>query len=187
MAAAESVRRADQALYAAKAAGRARLLVYSDSLRAERATAAQLAALRRENAALARESRTDALTGAGNRRGFDEDLAAMDARVAQRGAPFAVMFLDLDEFGLVNKIWNHQAGNHTLTETAAAIRGAIRSGDALYRYGGEEFVVLLPDATRDGALAVCERVREGLARRALANPGEDHREHRDRLQQRRRG
>ncbi|HMO00975.1 MAG TPA: diguanylate cyclase [Miltoncostaeaceae bacterium] len=169
--AAASLAQADQALYAAKAAGRARMLVFGDdAVTARPGGAGEVAALRRENAALAQEARTDALTGAGNRRRFDEDLAAADARSVRRGVPYAVVFLDLDEFGLVNKAWEDEAGDRTLTLAAETIADAIRAGDALYRYGGEEFVALLPDATREGALGVCGRIRAALARRALPHP-----------------
>jgi diguanylate cyclase (GGDEF)-like protein len=97
----------------------------------------------------------DALTGLLNRRRLDGDLAA---RLHSSGA-VAFLMIDVDHFKAFNDTFGHQRGDELLQTVARAISSAVREGDVVYRYGGEEFCVLLPDA--DAALAgvVAERVR----------------------------
>jgi diguanylate cyclase (GGDEF)-like protein len=100
----------------------------------------------------------DALTGLLNRRRLDGDLAARAGNVT----PVAFLMIDVDHFKAFNDAFGHQRGDDLLRSVAAAISDAVREGDVVYRYGGEEFCVLLPDADAAIAGVVAERVRAGV-------------------------
>lgn len=104
-------------------------------------------------------ARTDALTGAANRRALDEalDLALAEARRSDR--PVSVAMLDLDHFKRYNDAHGHQAGDHMLRTTAAAWMHELRPGDVLARYGGEEFLAVLRTCDVAGAVIVADRMR----------------------------
>lgn len=108
-------------------------------------------------------SRTDALTGIHNRRSILEMLEKEIARTHRHGPPLCVVLLDLDHFKKINDTWGHPAGDLVLKETATLLRNTIRQCDAVGRYGGEEFMILLPDTTLAGAEALVERCRAKLA------------------------
>jgi diguanylate cyclase (GGDEF)-like protein len=110
-------------------------------------------------AELARAARTDALTGAPNRRAWDEQLAIELARAARTGAPVSIAMLDLDHFKAYNDRLGHQAGDVMLRRTTDAWRAQLRSIDVLARYGGEEFGVILPGCGAEEAAAIVERLR----------------------------
>jgi diguanylate cyclase (GGDEF)-like protein len=112
---------------------------------------------------LAGEARIDPLTGLLNRRGFDERTAAELARLHRNPQPFAVVTFDIDHFKRVNDRFGHDVGDQVLRHIGRLVRGMARDADVLARFGGEEFVVLLPDADADGAEAYAERVRRALA------------------------
>ncbi|HEY8988167.1 MAG TPA: diguanylate cyclase, partial [Candidatus Limnocylindrales bacterium] len=103
----------------------------------------------------------DALTGLRNHGSFQRELG--QAAQSAEGASFAVLMLDLDSFKSFNDTCGHPAGDALLASVAVAMRGATRAGDALYRYGGDEFAVILPGATRIEAFEVVERLRRGVA------------------------
>jgi len=103
----------------------------------------------------------DALTGLRNHGSFQRELG--HAVTSAEGAPFALLMLDLDSFKGFNDTCGHPAGDALLAGIADAMRGATRAGDALYRYGGDEFAVILPGATRIEAFEVVERIRRGVA------------------------
>jgi diguanylate cyclase (GGDEF)-like protein len=103
----------------------------------------------------------DALTGLRNHGAFQRELG--QAVATAEGAPFAVLMLDLDSFKAFNDSCGHPAGDALLARIADAIREATRAGDALYRYGGDEFAVILPSAGRVDAFEVVERIRRGVA------------------------
>ncbi len=107
---------------------------------------------------LARAALTDALTGLINRRGLDEELAS---RLAAGGAGCVALF-DLDHFKQVNDSFGHAAGDEVLRRFAALARSSVRDQDVVARLGGEEFAVVLPDATIDQARLVCDRVRRAI-------------------------
>jgi diguanylate cyclase (GGDEF)-like protein len=109
---------------------------------------------------LARVARTDALTGAPNRRAWDEQLAVELARAARDGAPVSVALLDLDHFKAFNDLRGHQAGDRLLRGAAAAWQGRMRNIDVLARYGGEEFGLILPGCRPDVAVGIVDRLRE---------------------------
>jgi diguanylate cyclase (GGDEF)-like protein len=100
----------------------------------------------------------DALTGLRNHGTFREELGAAVAR----GAPFALLMLDLDDFKAYNDRHGHEAGNELLRSIASSIRRACRVRDLVYRYGGDEFSLLLPETGLAGAIDVAERVRSAI-------------------------
>ncbi len=113
-------------------------------------------------ATLSMEARVDPLTGLLNRRGFDERAAA-ELNPASRGSrPFALVILDIDHFKLVNDQWGHDVGDRVLRHVGNLLREQARDADILARFGGEEFVALLPDADIAGAQGFADRVRESL-------------------------
>lgn len=107
---------------------------------------------------LQRQVRTDSLTGARNRRAWDEELPRYMARAARTGQPLCVAALDLDNFKAYNDDWGHDRGDRLLREVATAWRAAVREVDFLARFGGDEFAVVLPDCDLAGAGPVLERV-----------------------------
>lgn len=98
-------------------------------------------------------------TGLYNARHLYRTLESEVARSARYGRPFSLVFLDLDRFKGVNDRHGHQAGSLVLKEVGELLRGALRSADVPIRYGGDEFVLLLPEADRAQALGVAERIR----------------------------
>lgn len=118
--------------------------------------------LDRTNAELRRLSRTDSLTGCLNHRSFHEELDAALARSQRTGRPLAVVVLDVDGFKRVNDEHGHPVGDEVLQAVATALRSRTRSGDVVGRTGGDEFGVLLPDATVSEAEGVAERVRHAV-------------------------
>src|SRR5678815_515307 len=107
-------------------------------------------------------SRHDGLTGLLNRRAMEETLLAQMQRSRRTGEPFAVLMLDLDHFKTINDRHGHAAGDRALKHTAAALKAELREVDAVGRFGGEEFLVLMPGATVETALPVAERLRSTL-------------------------
>ena len=122
--------------------------------------------LREANARLLREleemSRTDGLTGVLNRRSFDEAFGREVARAHRYDVPLSVVMMDLDHFKRVNDTHGHQGGDDVLRAFAGLASRVFRDADSLYRYGGEEFVALLPHTTALGARQAAERLRKGL-------------------------
>jgi len=109
-------------------------------------------------------SRVDELTGLFNRRHFEERLKEEVGRHSRYGNVFSVLLLDLDNFKTYNDIYGHPAGDILLSQIGQIIKGSIRSADQAFRYGGDEFVVILPEAAMDDAYIVAERVRVQVAR-----------------------
>lgn len=102
---------------------------------------------------------TDTLTGVSNRRFFDQRLPAEVAATSRHREPLSLMFMDLDHFKRVNDEHGHQIGDYLLRDAAGLISSQLRLGDTLTRYGGEEFVALLPRVDRNEAQIVAERIR----------------------------
>jgi diguanylate cyclase (GGDEF)-like protein len=113
---------------------------------------------------------TDALTGVYNRRYMDRRLAEEVARARRQSYRLACMYIDIDHFKQVNDTYGHQAGDDVLREVASRIKAELRMSDALGRFGGEEFVVLLIDADLESAGMVAHRIRASVADRAFLLP-----------------
>jgi diguanylate cyclase (GGDEF)-like protein/PAS domain S-box-containing protein len=113
----------------------------------------------------------DPLTGAYNRRQGDAFLAAEFARRARDGRPFAVLILDIDHFKAVNDRYGHPAGDAVLQALVQASRNVLRTIDIVVRWGGEEFLMVLPDTDAAAAMLAAERVRATLATTEVAASG----------------
>jgi diguanylate cyclase (GGDEF)-like protein len=105
-------------------------------------------------------TRQDPLTGLPNRRGWDDLLTREIARVGRTGRPLSVAVLDLDRFKVFNDTHGHLVGDQLLKAAAGAWTGALRTSDVLARWGGEEFVVLMPETTAEDATAVVTRMAD---------------------------
>lgn len=117
---------------------------------------------------LAIAARTDHLTGLWNRRHMIELMEAEVARVERGGRPFCVLMADLDDFKQINDEHGHEIGDAVLCEVARRLREAVRKQDTIARWGGEEFLLLLPDTSEAGALALANALRERIAREPIA-------------------
>jgi diguanylate cyclase (GGDEF)-like protein len=117
------------------------------------------------------EARTDALTGLPNRRRFDEDCPTLQAQARSTGGPVAAIYLDLDEFGTINRTRGDAAGDHALSQAAAVMAMQCRAEDGVYRKGGEEFVLLLAGTDLAGAVQVAERVRAAIEAAGIPHGG----------------
>ena len=106
---------------------------------------------------------TDELTGLYNSRFLREALHREAKRAMRYGRTVSVLFIDLDGFKTVNDTYGHLSGSRTLVEAGAVIRGSARESDIVARYGGDEFVVVLPDTGSEGGLVVARRIRERIA------------------------
>jgi diguanylate cyclase (GGDEF)-like protein len=129
--------------------------------------AARVTALHRR---LHRDARQDALTGLGNRHRLAEDLAAMQARAERYGHRWCVALLDLDHFKGYNDSVGHLEGDAMLRRVSSALSATVRGGDTVYRYGGEEFLVLLPEQTLETAALAAERLRAAVEALAVPHP-----------------
>src|SRR4051812_31907351 len=127
--------------------------------------AARVTALHRR---LHRDARQDALTGLGNRHRLAEDLVAMQARGERYGHRWCVALVDIDHFKGYNDGAGHLEGDVVLRRVSAALSATVRDGDTVYRYGGEEFLVLLPEQTLETAALAAQRPRAGVE--GLAQP-----------------
>ncbi len=110
---------------------------------------------------------TDSLTGVYNRRYIDRRLVEEIARARRQDYRISFMYIDVDHFKQVNDKVGHQAGDDVLREVAARIKMELRLSDALARFGGEEFVVLLIDADLQAAAVVAERIRAGVVNKPI--------------------
>jgi len=113
---------------------------------------------------LAELSVTDELTGIANRRRLMEKLAEETGRSTRTNRPFALMMLDLDHFKEVNDRHGHQAGDQLLRDCAAALKANLRPIDLVARYGGDEFLIVLPETDMENARVAGERMREVIKR-----------------------
>jgi len=138
-------------------------LFSADDVRIGRELAAQVSlAIERArlHEALRSQADTDGLTGLLNHRAILETLDRELIRLRRTGDPVAVMMIDLDGFKQVNDTWGHQAGDDVLRHTASLLRSTVREIDAVGRYGGDEFLIVLPGIDRSGAESVAMRLRE---------------------------
>jgi diguanylate cyclase (GGDEF)-like protein len=128
--------------------------------------------LRRDRASAHALARTDSLTRALNRRALKEDLDVLAARAARYGHRYSAALSDIDHFKSYNDHFGHLPGDRVLALVARTIRRELRRGDVLYRYGGEEFLAILPEQRLDEASRGMERVRRAVE--ALRIPAPPH-------------
>ncbi|MFM2088423.1 MAG: hypothetical protein RLZZ237_3292 [Pseudomonadota bacterium] len=119
-------------------------------------------ATRRLQAILERRSTHDPLTQVLNRRGFGDAYAREKANFSRHRQPLTLLSIDLDYFKTINDRYGHMVGDQVLAHVAGIIGGALRESDCVARFGGEEFVVLMPDMSPHNALGVAERIRSLL-------------------------
>lgn len=112
----------------------------------------------------------DALTGVFNRRGLQGRFAEHRARALRRGTPFSAVLLDLDHFKAFNDTHGHAAGDEALCTVTRVLGSLMRQEDAVGRFGGEEFVVLLADTDLHGAILAAERIRAAIAEEPVRLP-----------------
>lgn len=120
---------------------------------------AYFATMRRAHEELDRIASTDPLTGAMNRRRLAETGARLEARRARHGGDLSLLLVDADHFKQVNDRFGHDCGDHVLCHISRSLAHIVRAEDSVCRWGGEEFLVLLPEAGIEEAKAVAERIR----------------------------
>ena len=119
------------------------------------------------------EALTDALTGVYNRRFLEARLAEELRRASSLGYPTSLLFMDIDNFKWVNDTLGHDVGDRLLRDVARVLASQLRAVDVVARFGGDEFVVILPESDRAGSLRVATRLQEALAASALDALPED--------------
>ncbi|WP_077036723.1 GGDEF domain-containing protein [Pelomonas sp. KK5] len=117
----------------------------------------------RAEAEVRQQAMTDGLTGVGNRRALDGALDAELALAARSAQPFSVVMVDIDHFKSINDRFGHRAGDASLAAFAERLRSGLRAQDRAFRYGGEEFCVLLPHTDTAGAKTMAERLHRQVA------------------------
>ena len=122
------------------------------------------------NVELAAIARRDPLTGLRNRRALSEDLEIHEARVSRYGHSYCMAVLDVDHFKSYNDTFGHQAGDEILQTVAARLTELLRSGDSLYRFGGEEFLCIFPEQSLESGTRAVERMRVGVEELAIPHP-----------------
>lgn len=130
----------------------------------------RIRALEQELSQVSEKVREDQLTQALNRRGLEETYAVEIARCSRKSRPLCLALLDIDNFKQLNDRLGHQAGDDALVHLVAVIRETVRPSDSVARFGGEEFVIVLPETGLEEAMAIISRVQRSLTRRFfLAN------------------
>jgi diguanylate cyclase (GGDEF)-like protein len=134
------------------------LVLFMRRIRAQRVAAHELA-------------RVDALTGLGNRRAFDEALADALARASRTGTRVSVLVTDLNDFKRINDVHGHVAGDDCIRQAADTLRATIREGEGCFRWGGDEFAVLVPDVAPGAAAILAARVEAAVSASGRAPDG----------------
>lgn len=114
----------------------------------------------------------DCLTDAYSRYYFNLRIADEVERFRRNGTIFSIAFVDMDHYKYINDQYGHQTGDHVLKELVSHITEGIRKCDSIYRYGGEEFVIIMPDTTEDNAYTVIDRLRQGFGCQPIPIGGE---------------
>lgn len=128
-------------------------------------TITDITELKRREAELSEKTFIDSLTGISNRRFFDEHIDEIWSLCTQENEPLSLIMVDIDLFKNYNDYYGHQAGDHCLRKVAQGIHEALlRETDIAIRYGGEEFLAVLPNTNVNGALEVAERIKEKIAK-----------------------
>ena len=114
---------------------------------------------------------TDLLTGAFNRRYLTEETQGEIAKARRYGQKIGLLMLDIDHFKHINDQFGHVAGDQVLKELVMRVKGQLREADTLARWGGEEFLILLPHCTLDDTLGLAEKLRKSIADNAFPEVG----------------
>ncbi|MDK1032003.1 MAG: diguanylate cyclase, partial [Planctomycetia bacterium] len=137
--------------------------------RAEQAVADKSRQLEKANRLLAKQAKYDELTHILNRRGFYEVLSAEAERVHRYASPLAIVMCDIDHFKRINDLYGHDFGDVVLREVASILDSESRNVDTTARYGGDEFMIVLPSTSCDKAYQVAERIRARLAEATITD------------------
>jgi diguanylate cyclase (GGDEF)-like protein len=116
---------------------------------------------------------TDPLTGLLNRRSMQELLETQRSLSSRSGLNFTIIFVDIDHFKGFNDTFGHSCGDYVLCEVASFMKNHLRLGDAIARWGGEEFLIMLPDTSIKGARTIAEKIRLGVAEKHFHLAGND--------------
>jgi two-component system, cell cycle response regulator len=147
-------------------------LIAADRITAlHRQLASQQTELKRLNEMLFQDSRHDRLTGLGNRRRMDEDLARFADLSRRYDYQLAVVLFDVDRFKQYNDTAGHAAGDEVLRSVATTLAEQCRGGDSAYRYGGEELLVAFPEQNLDNGTIAAERMRMAIEALGIPHPG----------------
>src|SRR3989339_952233 len=111
------------------------------------------------------EAQTDSLTSLFNKRGFEKRFELERIRAKQNEIPFSIIMVDIDYFKRVNDTYGHLVGDSLLKSIANLLKSHLRKNDIASRYGGEEFLILLPETEIDGATAVAQKIKDNLAKK----------------------
>jgi diguanylate cyclase (GGDEF)-like protein len=141
------------------------------ALRDSARRAAPILASQREMARAQERSVSDALTGLPNRRAAEEAIRRMVAHAGRSLSPLGVVLLDLDRFRVLNDLHGHSHGDKALAAVGRLLTATIRASDFAARFGGEEFLLLLPETDRQGSLELAEKIRRQLERTELVQTG----------------
>jgi diguanylate cyclase (GGDEF)-like protein/PAS domain S-box-containing protein len=116
--------------------------------------------LKTKNVELEKTAMTDVLTGVYNRRKFEDDLDLLINKEKKQDIPFSLILFDIDHFKTINDLFGHNTGDLVLKRISNLVLENIRSNDRLFRWGGEEFIIILSDANMENARKVAEKLRE---------------------------
>ena len=134
-------------------------------------TSAFLAGLVQWGEGARRRAITDDLTGLFNRRHLDHALEQQYVEARVRSARFSLIMMDLDRFHAINDTWGQPFGDQVIAAVAPSVQGNLRPSDIASRYGGDEFVIILPDTAAEEALPVAEAIRRSVEALSIATPG----------------
>ncbi len=129
----------------------------------------EMATLRQDLETVRQDALTDALTGAANRKQFDQHLRAASASAMEAGEPLTVMLMDIDRFKAFNDRYGHSTGDEVLKLVARHLKEHVKGRDLPARFGGEEFAVILPDTRLEDAVRLADRIRAHLAHRQVTH------------------
>lgn len=152
-----------------------RLIAAERLTRLHRRSEAQADELRRLNSKLYDQSRHDIVTGVPNRLRLEEDASQLYEQAVRLGLGYSIAMVDVDHFKRFNDTWGHQRGDDVLRAIAHAMARSARAGDQVYRYGGEEFVVVLQTDDPVVASQITERVRKAVEELGIAHPSPEGR------------
>lgn len=138
-----------------------------------RSVVAEIDSLRKELEQVKEESKTDTLTGIANRKAFDATLEHSILTSREDNKPFCLLLLDIDHFKKFNDNYGHLIGDKVLRYVAVSLKRSVKGNDFVARFGGEEFVIILPGTNIDGAMTVAEQIREAISSGKLTDKGSD--------------